>query len=159
MTQSSILTLSQVSYTFPGASAPTIDHASVSFPKGWTGIIGNNGCGKTTLARLACGLLTPDSGQVSPRLSYAYCEQDAGIQPELLFDFSCDYNKEAQKARIQKLQTEYAQHSHKAAQTAKEEALKILTSTTAMDEQKLNSQYIRDKTVRQEHLRCLWMLV
>ena len=99
MTQSSILTLSQVSYTFPSASAPTIDHASVSFPKGWTGIIGNNGCGKTTLARLACGLLTPDSGQVSPRLSYAYCEQDAGIQPELLFDFSCDYNKEAQKLR------------------------------------------------------------
>lgn len=99
MTQSSILTLSQVSYTFPGASAPTIDHASVSFPKGWTGIIGNNGCGKTTLARLACGLLTPDSGQVSPRLSYAYCEQDAGVQPELLFDFSCDYNKEAQKLR------------------------------------------------------------
>lgn len=126
MTQSSILTLSQVSYTFPGASAPTIDHASVSFPKGWTGIIGNNGCGKTTLARLACGLLTPDSGQVSPRLSYAYCEQDAGIQPELLFDFSCDYNKEAQKARIQKLQTEYAQHSHKAAQTAKRRSAKNL---------------------------------
>ena len=42
---------------------------------------------------------TPDSGQVSPRLSYAYCEQDAGVQPELLFDFSCDYNKEAQKLR------------------------------------------------------------
>lgn len=101
MTQSnSVLTLSHIIYTYPGSSKPALQKVSATFAQGWTGIIGNNGCGKSTLARIACGLITPDGGSVSPHLAHAYCEQDAGIEPAALYDFACDYSPIAQKLRL-----------------------------------------------------------
>lgn len=101
MTQSnSVLTLSHITYTYPGSSKPALQKVSATFAQGWTGIIGNNGCGKSTLARIACGLITPDGGSVSPHLAHAYCEQDAGIEPAALYDFACDYSPIAQKLRL-----------------------------------------------------------
>lgn len=99
MTQSKVLTLSHISYTYPGSSKPVFSNVSLTFSSGWTGIVGNNGCGKTTLAHIACSTLAPNEGSVTPSLSYAYCEQDAGIEPPLLFDFACDYSNSAQKLR------------------------------------------------------------
>ena len=101
MTQSnSVLTLSHITYTYPGSSKPALQKVSATFAQGWTGIIGNNGCGKSTLARIACGLIVPDEGSVSPQLTHAYCEQDAGIEPVALYDFACDYSPIAQKLRL-----------------------------------------------------------
>lgn len=99
MTQSKVLTLSHISYTYPGSSKPVFSNVSLTFSSGWTGIVGNNGCGKTALAHIACSTLVPNEGSVTPSLSYAYCEQDAGIEPPLLFDFACDYSNSAQKLR------------------------------------------------------------
>lgn len=96
---SPVLTLSHVSYTYPGAANAALSDISVTFSPGWTGVIGNNGCGKSTLARLACGMIEPTSGSVSPQLSAAYCEQDAGIEPDMLFDFACDYAPHTQQLR------------------------------------------------------------
>ena len=49
------LALSRVSYTHPAAQDPILNNVTISFPQGWTGLLGDNGCGKSTLARIACG--------------------------------------------------------------------------------------------------------
>lgn len=49
------LALSRVSYTHPAAQDPILNTATIAFAQGWTGLLGDNGCGKSTLARVACG--------------------------------------------------------------------------------------------------------
>lgn len=94
------ITLNHVSYSYPGSTQTVLDDASAVFPAGWTGIIGNNGCGKSTLARIATGLLAPDSGAVFPRgVVAAYCEQDAAIPPGRLEDFACSWEQGAVRLR------------------------------------------------------------
>ena len=67
------LALSRVTYTHPAAQDPILNNVTIAFPQGWTGLLGDNGCGKSTLARLACGLIVPDSGTVSNGLFAVYC--------------------------------------------------------------------------------------
>lgn len=93
------LTLSHISYTYPNAPEPALHDVSATFGPGWTGIVGANGCGKSTLARIACGMLAPDEGAVSGRLSFASCPQDPAVEPPALFDFACDFSPETQKLR------------------------------------------------------------
>ena len=78
------LQLSNISYTYPGASSPALTQTTVTFKQGWTGIVGDNGCGKSTLAKLACGELLPDKGNISPHLFHAFCQQDASVAPHNL---------------------------------------------------------------------------
>jgi ABC-type multidrug transport system fused ATPase/permease subunit len=57
--------LDAVSYTYPGASAPSLRHVSVSVRKGESiGFLGPSGAGKSTLVDVFLGLLTPESGAV-----------------------------------------------------------------------------------------------
>lgn len=93
------LNLSQVSYTYPGASMPAITNVSATFPQGWTGIIGNNGCGKSTLAQIAAGIVKPDSGSIYPNLFATYCQQDSSQAPQNLLDLASDWGHEGQVVR------------------------------------------------------------
>ena len=93
------LNLSNISYTYEGAVSPALDRVSVTFPQGWTGIIGDNGCGKSTLARVATGLIVPDEGSVAPKLFAAYCPQDTSIAPAELSDLATDWGSEALQIR------------------------------------------------------------
>ena len=93
------LNLDHISFTYPSASAPILEDVTVAFPQGWTGIVGDNGCGKTTLATIACGKLRPDAGSVSPALFAIYCEQSTAIEPARLSDFAADWGGEAQAMR------------------------------------------------------------
>lgn len=93
------LTLSHIEYTYPGASAPALCDVGAVFPKGWTGIVGDNGCGKTTLALVAAGLLQPDAGAVHPKLVAAHCRQDSAEPPANLFDLAGDWGGEARSIR------------------------------------------------------------
>lgn len=93
------LNLSNIEYCYPQAGEPILRGITATFPQGWTGIVGDNGCGKTTLARLACGHIAPDAGSVGPVLACAYCPQDATIPPDGLEGFATSYDAAAVRLR------------------------------------------------------------
>ena len=93
------LLLSHVTFAYPSAQNPVLNNLTVAFPTGWTGLLGDNGCGKTTLARVATGELTPSAGTVTQGLVCALCPQDADEAPVNLADFALDYGREARGLR------------------------------------------------------------
>jgi len=59
------LTLEQVSYSYPGRDRASLEDVSIVVPAGTVlGIVGVNGAGKTTIAKLLTGLLEPTSGRI-----------------------------------------------------------------------------------------------
>lgn len=65
MTTAALLELRAVSKSFEGGRLTAVDEVSLWVGHGETvGIVGSSGAGKTTVARLVAGLLTPDSGTV-----------------------------------------------------------------------------------------------
>lgn len=84
------LNLTNITYAYPGAANAALASTTVTFTKGWTGIVDDNSCGKSTLVRIACGLIAPDAGSVSPALFAVYCEQDSTSEPDTLYDFVAD---------------------------------------------------------------------
>ena len=93
------ITLSGVTYAYPASPEPVLNGVTVTFSQGWTGLLGDNGCGKTTLAKIACGIIEPDAGAVS-RVPYAaFCAQEADAEPDALFDFAADFGREAREIR------------------------------------------------------------
>lgn len=60
-----LLELQEVSYAYPGASRPVLDRVSIDLHEQQRiGLIGPNGCGKTTLFHVIMGLLTPETGMM-----------------------------------------------------------------------------------------------
>jgi len=54
-----------VTFRWPGADRPTLEGVSLRCAPGeFLGILGPNGVGKSTLLRLACGLLVPEEGEI-----------------------------------------------------------------------------------------------
>ncbi|TGD98655.1 ABC transporter ATP-binding protein [Methylobacterium nonmethylotrophicum] len=77
------LTLEGVRYRFPGDPADTVAGVDWAVPRGAIHcLLGRSGCGKTTLLKLAAGLLAPDAGAVriagailhgpSPRVGFVF---------------------------------------------------------------------------------------
>ena len=75
------ITLDHISYAHPSEPALFVDLSAV-FSAPLTGLIGDNGCGKTTLMRLILGDLTPDSGSLAAPERMAYLPQDLGLDRE-----------------------------------------------------------------------------
>lgn len=72
------ITLDHISYAHP--SEPTLfSDLSAVFSAPLTGLIGDNGCGKTTLMRLILGELAPDSGSLAAPARMAHLPQDMGL--------------------------------------------------------------------------------
>ncbi len=65
-------------------------------PRGRIGFVGRNGTGKTTLFRLVCGELSPETGDINlPRLArIGRVEQEAPGGPQSLIDFVLEADKE-----------------------------------------------------------------
>ena len=63
-----------------------LDTATLAIEDGdHIGLVGRNGCGKTTFLKILAGRLKPDSGQVTPRrnLVTSYLPQDFTLDPAL----------------------------------------------------------------------------
>ena len=86
------VTLSNISFSYPSSSFSLFEDLSLSFHEGWTTILGSNGCGKSTLASLIEGSLTPEAGAIEKRGNVVLCSQIfSGIKDEdyaLLYDYS-----------------------------------------------------------------------
>lgn len=86
------IALNEVSYSYPGASRAGIESVTLSIRKGEKiGIVGSTGAGKTTLADLILGLLSPSKGQllvdgvpVGPDNVRAW-QQSVGYVPQDIF--------------------------------------------------------------------------
>ncbi len=69
-----------------------VDNITLRLRRGVTGLLGANGAGKTTLMRMMCGILKPDSGEITYdghdvlsegyRNILGYLPQDFGYYPE-----------------------------------------------------------------------------
>jgi len=93
------LRFNHVSYTYPGSINNAVTDVSLSLGSGWTAIAGANGCGKTTVLKLATGLLCPDSGSTISSGTAVYCAQRTDTPPDNLEDFLLDWCSETIKLR------------------------------------------------------------
>jgi ATPase subunit of ABC transporter with duplicated ATPase domains len=80
MTRSAII-FNNVTFSHAQATYDLFDHLSLHCTSGWTGVVGANGTGKTTLLRLACGELTADAGTIRASDSVVYCQQRTDDPP------------------------------------------------------------------------------
>ncbi len=71
----SSLIFHSVSFAYVGSPDALFSGIEVGVGPGWTGFIGVNGCGKTTLLRLACGELVPRRGSIDAPTARVYCPQ------------------------------------------------------------------------------------
>lgn len=75
------LNFSQITFSYEMAAAELFHDISFHTAAGWSGIIGGNGTGKTTLLKLAAGILTPDKGKINLPPNSVYCPQRTDDNP------------------------------------------------------------------------------
>ena len=64
-TQAPEIRFRDVTFTYPTGSRPVLEHFDLTIPAGASlAIVGQNGAGKTTIAKLLCRLYDPDSGSI-----------------------------------------------------------------------------------------------
>ncbi|NOQ23164.1 MAG: ATP-binding cassette domain-containing protein [Candidatus Aegiribacteria sp.] len=93
------LRFSNVSYTYPGSNQEAVSAVSINLDSGWTAFAGANGCGKTTVLKLATGLLTPDTGSIVSSAARVYCPQRTDHSPEYLAEFLFDWSSDSIRLR------------------------------------------------------------
>ena len=61
----SVITVKNLSFKYPQSNKAALFDVSFGIEKGsYVAVVGNNGCGKSTLVRLLCGLEVPESGTI-----------------------------------------------------------------------------------------------
>ncbi len=80
------LRFQEVSFSYDTMVSPLFKELTAHFPVGWTGVIGANGVGKTTVLKLAIGQLRPSHGYISSVNHAICCEQRTDEAPDMLSD-------------------------------------------------------------------------
>ncbi len=93
------LRFTDVSYTYPGSINHAVTAVSLNLDSGWTAFAGANGCGKTTVLKLATGLLSPDTGSIVSSGTTVYCAQRTDAPPDNLNEFLFDWSRDSIRLR------------------------------------------------------------
>jgi ATPase subunit of ABC transporter with duplicated ATPase domains len=88
-----------VSFTYETATQPLINELTAHFPRGWTGIVGANGVGKSTLLKLATGKLQPSNGRVVIPDTAIYCQQRTDDVPNRMNELIRTMDGDAQEIK------------------------------------------------------------
>jgi macrolide transport system ATP-binding/permease protein len=86
-------------FAYDTAASRILAGFSAHFPRGWTGIVGANGSGKSTILKLAAGELSSQQGQINIPGYAIYCPQRTDDPPEMLGNFIKQPDKEAYKIK------------------------------------------------------------
>jgi macrolide transport system ATP-binding/permease protein len=89
------LIFDHVGFAYDGSPREIVCDLTTHFPRGWTGVVGANGIGKTTVLQLACGLVVPTEGLVRGNGLAIYCPQRTDVAPAGLVQFTDDYSPQA----------------------------------------------------------------
>ena len=90
-----------VSFSYPGMADPLLSDVEAFFPEGgWTGIVGANGTGKTTLLKLAAGEFEPSRGRIQQLGAARYAVQRTDVPPPDWMEFMDSYEPDALDWRI-----------------------------------------------------------
>ncbi|MDD5264922.1 MAG: ATP-binding cassette domain-containing protein [Candidatus Bipolaricaulis sp.] len=95
----SSLIFHSVSFAYDGSSDALFSGIDVGVGAGWTGILGANGCGKTTLLRLACGELVPRRGRIDAPATRVCCPQRTDAPMPESATFLASNDREAFRVR------------------------------------------------------------
>ena len=101
MSSALLLRFQNVAFTYSSMTRPLLVGLDVHFPCGWTGVVGANGVGKSTLLKLAVGELQPQDGTVHQLGSALYCAQRTDDPPERLPEFMETAGRDAAVLRQQ----------------------------------------------------------
>lgn len=105
---STTLQFDSVAYYYDSQSQPLLEGLSFTAAHGWTGIVGANGVGKTTLLCLATGQHEPVSGSVVGPQTSILCEQRTDRLPQRLSELLSLPDGEAGKlASVLQLNPDY----------------------------------------------------
>ena len=80
------LNFNHITFTYESATEALFQDISLHAAMGWSGVIGANGTGKTTLMKLATGMLLPIEGQTNVPPHAIYCPQRTDDIPDQLSD-------------------------------------------------------------------------
>ena len=83
-----------VSFKYENSPNLLFSDINFSFTSGWTGLVGANGTGKSTLLSLVAGTLQPDSGKVLVKGRVGVCPQIYSGITEEDYSYMYDYSKE-----------------------------------------------------------------
>lgn len=89
---------SDVSFSYETGASLLLKGVTLHFPTGWTGVVGANGAGKTTVLRLATGDLMPLRGRVQTGEAL-YCAQRTDDPPAFLGELLADADGEGAAIR------------------------------------------------------------
>ncbi|HNV72234.1 MAG TPA: ATP-binding cassette domain-containing protein, partial [Candidatus Ozemobacteraceae bacterium] len=93
------LRLHHLTFTHANSSTPLFEDLSLHVSAGWTGLIGPNGSGKTSLLELAAGVLKADSGSVEREGFPVFCAQRTDAPPDDQRSFAEAVDAEASRLR------------------------------------------------------------
>lgn len=93
------LTVNDLQFTYESLTSNLIENFSIQFGSGWTGIVGANGTGKTTLLKLIAGIIKPDGGNIQLPGAIYYCDQRTEEKPERYLEFLNSFLKRSFRIR------------------------------------------------------------
>jgi ATPase subunit of ABC transporter with duplicated ATPase domains len=81
------LSFDAVEYSYSSSVEAVLKNITFDVRNGWTGIVGENGRGKTTLLLLAVGAIVPGAGRIKKPEHIQYCPQRTDYLPDGWEDF------------------------------------------------------------------------